>query len=105
MALTRRYEPPHAAGERVSFGMDFSQVIPEGIGITTSSLAIFTNTQPPIAADADWSTGSSYTRGRAAFQILSGGKDGVDYLLQWTVTDTRSNIWVRTALILCAATS
>ena len=105
MALTRRSHPPHPPGESCSFGMDFSAVIPLGMGIVSSSLAIFTNTVPPASADAQWTKGQSYQRGRAVFQILAGGLIGTDYLLQWTVTDNRGSAWVRTGLILCASTS
>jgi hypothetical protein len=105
MALTRRYEPPHPPTEAAAFGMDFSGIVPEGIGLSAGSLKIFTNTAPPVAADADWTFGTTYIRGRSLFQNLLGGVNGKDYLMQWTATDTRNNVWVRTALILCSATS
>jgi hypothetical protein len=105
MPLTRRYEPPHPGGETAAFGMDFSAVVPIGIALATGSLKLFTNTAPPVAADADWTPGQTYIRGRGLFQVMSGGVNGKDYLMQWTATDTRNNVWVRTALVLCAPTS
>jgi hypothetical protein len=105
MPLTRRYNPPQPAGSSATFGMDFSAVVPVGIGIASFILKIFTNTQPPVAADADWTTTTGYIRGRAVFENLSGGVSGKDYLLQWTVTDSRSNVWIRTAALLCTSTA
>lgn len=105
MPLTRRYGPPHPPGETAAFGMDFSTVIPWGVVIESQSLSLFTNTQPPVAADGDWSKGAAYTRGRSVFVVLSGGVVGKDYIAEWTVTDSRSNIWVRSGLILCSPTS
>jgi hypothetical protein len=105
MPLTRRHTPEHPAGSTESFGCDFSPVIPKGIAPVSAALAIFTNANPPAAADADWSKGRAYQRGRCVFQLLTGGKAGVDYLLQWTVTDSRANVWVRTGMVLCASTS
>jgi hypothetical protein len=105
MPLTRRYNPPQPAGASATFGMDFSQVVPIGIGLDSFSCKIFTNAQPPVAADADWTVSNSYIRGRSVFENLSGGVSGKDYLLQWTATDTRNNVWVRTASLLCSATA
>jgi hypothetical protein len=105
MPLTRRYEPPHAVGETAAFGMDFSALVPAGIGLAAGSLKLFTNAAPPVAADADWTAGQTYIRGRSIFQLMSGGKAATDYQMQWTVTDSRNNVWVRTALVLCTATA
>jgi hypothetical protein len=105
MPLTRRYNPPQPAGSSATFGMDFSQAVPAGIGLAAFTLKIFTNAQPPVAADADWTVATGYIRGRAAFENLSGGVSGKDYLLQWTVTDSRANVWIRTAALLCTSTA
>ena len=106
MPLTRRYEPPHPSGEQSVFGMDFSAVVPAGVALASGTLRIFSNTQPPIAADADWTVEQPlYIRGRAMFQGLTGGIPGKDYMLQWSTTDSRNNIWYRTGLLLCAPTS
>jgi len=57
MALTRRYTPEHPPGESCLFGLDYSFVIPPGVGITTASLSIFSNTVAPAAADGEWTKG------------------------------------------------
>ena len=105
MPLSRRYTPEHPAGETCPFGFDFSPIIPVGVGISAGALSIFTNTQPPVAADADWTKGNVTWLDRTLYATLGGGKDGIDYRLDWTATDTDGNIWVRSGLILCAATS
>jgi hypothetical protein len=85
--------------------MDFSAIVPIGIALSSFTMKIFTNTQPPVAADADWTVSNSYIRGRSVFENLSGGVAGKDYLLQWTVTDSRANVWIRTAALLCSSTA
>lgn len=104
MSVTRRYTPEHAPGEVCNYGMDFSFVIPAGVGIQTGSLAIFTNTAIP-APTTDLVVGPVTIRGRAVYAVLSGGVEGNDYQLRWEVVDTDSNVWPRTALVLCAQTS
>jgi hypothetical protein len=105
MPLSRRYTPEKDPGESSTFGMDFSTLIPPGVGISGGTLAIFTNTKPPIAADADWSKGTVTVYDRTLYAMLGGGKVGIDYLLTWTATDTNGNVWPRSALCLCAPTS
>jgi hypothetical protein len=105
MPLSRRYTPEHPAGEACVFGLDFSAVIPPGVGIASGDLDIFTNTVPPNAADADWTKGPVSVQGRVLYATLAGGLDGTDYMLTWTATDTAGNVWPRTGLILVAATS
>lgn len=104
MPLTRRYEPPHRTGPR-AYGMDYSSVIPWGMTITSAALTIWSNTQPPLDASADFSTPTIYTRGRQAFAIINGGVVGKDYLLQWSVNDNRGGVWDRAATLLCSYTS
>ena len=105
MPLTRRYTPEHPPGESCLFGLDYSFVIPPGVGISEGSLSIFTNVVPPVAADADWTKGAVTIRGRAVYAQLSGGVEGKDYQLRWSCTDTAGNVWPRTTLVLCAQTS
>lgn len=105
MPLSRRYSPEHPPGEGCNFGLDFSPVIPPGVGISTASLAIFTNKVPPLSADSDWVKGAVNISGRIVYANLAGGLDGTDYQLRWTATDTDGNVWPRTTLILCASTS
>jgi hypothetical protein len=103
--LSRRYRPEHPPGESCSFGLDYSFIIPVGVGVETGTLAIFTNTASPAPADADFTVGPVYVRGRAIWANLTGGVPGVDYQLEWTAVDTAGNVWPRTCLILCAKTS
>jgi hypothetical protein len=105
MPLSRRYTPEHPPTESCNFGLDYSFIIPPGVGIASGSLAIFTNTVPPVAADADWTKGAVTVRGRAVYAMLSGGIEGKDYRLVWTATDSNGNIWPRTTLCLVAETS
>jgi hypothetical protein len=105
MPISRRYSPEHPPAEQCNFGLDFSFIIPPGIGIVGGSLAIFTNTATPVAADADWTKGPVTVRGRAVYAMLSGGIEGKDYQLRWTAIDTDGNTWPRTTLVLVAQTS
>jgi hypothetical protein len=105
MALTKRYTPEHPPGESSSFGFDFSALIPPGVVISSGTLSIYKNVQPPVAADADWTKGSVSVIDRSLYATLSGGIDGTDYLLSWTATDSAGNTWPRSGLILCARTS
>jgi hypothetical protein len=105
MPLSRRYTPEHPAGESCLFGLDFSYVVPVGVGISSGVLDIFTNTVPPNPADADWVKGTVSVQGRVLYATLSGGVSGTDYLLRWTATDTQGNVFPRTGMILVADTS
>ena len=104
MPVSRRYSPEWAPGDQSLIGMDFSAMIPPGVGLATSALAVATNTQPP-AATTDFTIGAAATSGRSTYAELSGGIAGTDYALTWTVTDTDGNVFARTALMLCAPTS
>jgi hypothetical protein len=103
--LSRRFTPEHPPGESCSFGIDFSFIIPPGVGISSGSLKIFTNTAAPVAADADFTVGPVVVRGRAIYANLAGGVPGTDYQLIFTAVDSAGNQWPRTALVLCANTS
>ena len=104
MPLSRRYSPEHPPDENVTFGMDFSFLIPVGVGITAGGLDIFHNTVPPTPADAEWVKGPVTIVGRTVYASLTGGVEGTDYQLRWTATDTLGNQWRRTGVILCAPT-
>jgi hypothetical protein len=103
--LSRRFTPEHPPGESCKFGIDFSFVIPPGVGLLSGTLAILTNSAAPIDASADWTIGAVMVRGRALYAMLSGGVAGTDYQLKFTAVDTAGNTWPRTALVLCAETS
>lgn len=105
MPLSRRFNPEHPPGENCSFGIDFSFVIPPGVGIVSGTLAILTNTAAPADAAADWTIGPVMVRGRALYAMLAGGVAGKDYQLKFTAVDTAGRTWPRTALVLCADTS
>jgi hypothetical protein len=106
MGLTRRYTPEFAPGESCNFGMDYSYVIPLGVGIESGTLNIFSNTATPADAAADFTTiGPVTVRGRALYAPVAGGVEGKDYQLRWSATDTQGNVWPRTTLVLCAQTS
>ena len=105
MPLSRRFTPEHPPGESCNFGIDFSFIVPPGVGLSSGSLAIFTNSAVPVPADADWQKGAVNVRGRALYAMLSGGVAGTDYQLKFTAVDTAGNTWPRTALVLCADTS
>jgi hypothetical protein len=105
LPLSRRFTPEHPPGESCKFGVDFSFIIPPGVGIQSGTLAITTNTAAPVDASADWTIGPVQMRGRALYAMLSGGVAGTDYQLKFTAVDTAGNTWPRTALILCSDTS
>lgn len=105
MPLSRRYTPEHPPGESCNFGVDFSFILPVGVGIEQGTLQVLTNTAVPADASADWTIGPVIVRGRALYANLSGGVSGTDYQLEFTAIDTAGNTWPRTALILCAPTS
>jgi hypothetical protein len=105
MPLSRRFNPEHPPGESCKFGIDFSFIIPLGVGIASGALAILKNDATHADASADWVIGPVTVRGRALYAMLSGGVAGTDYQLQFTAIDTAGNTWPRTALILCDQTS
>ena len=104
MPLSRRYTPEFCPGESCLIGMDFSFVIPPGVGIASGQLDIVNN--DAAAEDStDFTVGEVTVLGRVLYAQLTGGVDGTDYQLRWTATDTNGNIFPRTALLLCAQTS
>lgn len=105
MPLSRRYTPEHPPGESCSFGLDFSPIVPVGVGLAGGTVAILTNVATPADASADWQIGPVEVRGRALYAMLSGGVSGVDYQILWTAVDSQGNKWPRTTLVLCGATS
>jgi hypothetical protein len=105
MPLSRRYTPEHPPGEECNFGMDFSFIVPVGVGLSSGSLTIWTNRVPPVEDNTDWTIGAVTVRGRAVYASCTGGVEGTDYQFRWVATDTDGKIWPRTALCLCAQTS
>jgi hypothetical protein len=84
--------------------MDFSFIIPPGVGISSGTLAIYTNVASPVAS-SDFTIGPVAATGQSIYASLSGGVAGTDYQLRWTATDTDGNVWPRVALLLCSLTS
>ena len=105
MPISRRYTPEHPPGETCTFGLEYSPIVPVGVGIESGTLAIQTNTAAPADASADWTIGAVTVRGRALYAMLSGGVSGTDYQLKWTAVDSQGNTWPRNCLVLCADTS
>jgi hypothetical protein len=104
MALSVRYRGDFAPGESCNVGMDFSFVVPPGVGLSTGSLAVWTNRVPPVQSP-DFTIGTVYVRGRAVYAAVTGGVEGTDYQFRFSATDTEGNVWPRTALLLCTQTS
>ena len=104
MALNNRYEPSHPQGQVATYGLDYANIIPLGITLESATLTIETNTVPPVAS-SDFTLGSVTTDGRRVYCQLSGGVSSKDYRLTWQATDSLSNVWPRSCLLLVAATS
>lgn len=104
MAISQRYRPSHPAGQSCIYAVDFSNMLPPGVGVSMPSVQFNTNTVPPGIATGITSSGGGF-RGRMVWINIAGGVSGTDYLVTWTVTDTTGNVWIITALLLCAATS
>ena len=109
MPLSRRYHPEFDANEVCTIGMSFEYVIPPGVGITSGSTNIYTNTMPPIGADGDFGRAAGdpvQVIGRTVYiPGFTGGIPGTDYVILWFATDTDGNVCPRSALLLCALTS
>ena len=106
MPITRRYSPEKPPDEICTFGMDYSFILPRGVGITKGDLDVFTNTVPPQeASDHFVLFGDISVRDRTVYATLGGGHRGTDYQFRWYALDTEGNVWPRTALCLCADTS
>jgi hypothetical protein len=105
MPISRRYTPEHPPGESCLFGMDFSFIVPPGVGLQSGTVSVVTNTADPQDASADWVIGPVGVRDRAIYANLSGGVVGRDYQIRWSAVDTQGNVWPRVALVLCADTS
>jgi hypothetical protein len=104
MSLNERYRPEHPPAERCRFGLDYGLLIPPGVGIASGSVEVWTNTPGDVQPSNDWTIGPVDIEGRTVFAVLSGGIEGTDYQIRWTVTDTDGNVWPRTVLVLCAQT-
>ena len=104
MSVSARYLPAKPQSESALFIADFSNLIANGVGITSATLAITTNTNPP-QSQSSWTIGTITHAGKRAWALLGGGSDGTDFLLTWTIVDTAGNTWTRAIACLCAETS
>lgn len=104
MPVSRRYSPEWAPGDSAAIGMDFSPIIPSGVGIASGSLVIYTNSVTPAPA-TDFATAPCQIEDRVIYSVITGGTGGTDYRLIWVVYDTLGQRWGRSALMLCAPTS
>ena len=109
MPISRRYHPEIVPGESLVFGMDFSTIIPPGVGIASVGIGFQYNVNPPAgevppdvltAGPVSWSDRTVYATVTAAQQAY-----GQDFRIAWQVTDTSGNTWQRFALVLCSYTS
>lgn len=104
MPLSRRYNPEHAPGDSLNYGMDFSYLIPPDVWITDAGIAIFLNTVDPTPSD-DFAIGPVGWQRRVVYARLTGGIGGTDYQLAWTIRDSTGSVLTRTAMVLCGDTS
>jgi hypothetical protein len=104
MSISDRYQPPHPPGEQSAFALDYSAILPPGVGAASGSLSIVQNLNP-VAPAPEWTVGAVTTIGRRVYCSPTGGTEGTDYQLRWTVTDTLGNVWPRTCYVLCAQAS
>ena len=100
----RRYDNCWPADD-AQLWMDFSALIPKGVGITSATLQFFSNTVPPAATSDFTTSGAILIDDRAVYTQVQGGVNGKDYQLLWTVNTSDDNVWKRTVLLLCANTT
>jgi len=106
MAISRRYSSV-APADVAWFGMDFSHILPNGVAIQTATLQILTNTNPPNT-QSDWQVTTPIIKRRQAWSKCTAGatpNQATDFQLVWTVIDNHNQIYHRTALVRCEATS
>ena len=105
MSLNNRYMPSHAVGDSCLYALDFSNILPLGVGFEGSvGFEVEYNTVPPTG-QSDFTVGPPYFVGRRIYAQLSGGASAKDYRLTFTGGDSLGNTWSRSALLLCSATS
>ena len=106
MALNNRYEPSHPAGQNILYGLDFANILPDGVTIQQigTTIKVQYNTVPPTPT-TDLNAAIDSVTGRRIYVRCSGGIAGNDYRLNYNALDSLGNSWLRTVLLLCAATS
>jgi hypothetical protein len=104
MSLNNRYLPSHPQGQSCLYALDFANILPPGVGLTNASLEIQLNTVPPTPT-TDFTQDPITVDARRLYCRLTGGVSARDYRLNWSGEDTLGNIWARSCLLLCSATS
>jgi len=114
MPLSRRYTPEFAPGETSVIGMDFSYVIPPGVGIQNADVGLFLNARaaargsPVSPADPnDYSISAASWLGRTLYATLTLEHSALDkdFLVIWECLDFSFNHWSRSAMLMCTYTS
>ena len=106
MSLNNRYEPSHPAGQNILYGLDFANILPDGVTIQTvgTTVSVQINSVPPTNT-TDLNPAIDSITGRRMYVRLQGGTAGTDYRVNFQALDSLGNSWLRTVLLLCAATS
>ena len=106
MALNNRYEPSHPQGQNILYGLDFANILPDGVTIQPqgTTINVQLNTVPPTNT-TDLNPSIDSVTGRRIYIRLQGGTAGTDYRINYQALDSLGNSWLRTVLLLCAATS
>jgi len=120
-ATGARYRPFHTT-DNAFFSMDWSPILPPGLGIVSTMLTVVRNTNPtqpapevavslPAEGNALWDEalwdegqwGSMGIEGRITSARCSGGNAGTDYQFRWAIVDSADNTWGETAFALCVS--
>lgn len=110
MPLSRRYSPELAPSEGSLFGMDYSNVIPPGVGIDIGQCSAWENVNPPVPTTL-LTVGEVQIVGRTLIAFIEAtgnagqSPEGIDFQIRWIAFDSEGGVWPRTALVLCAQTS
>jgi hypothetical protein len=104
MGINNRYLPSHPQGASAIYALDYSAILPPGVGIQSGGIAVALNTVPPTPT-TELTVAPAGVEGRRVLAQISGGVSGHDYRIEWVANDTVGGIWPRTCLLLCAATS
>jgi hypothetical protein len=105
----RRYYPSHAT-EKTMYGIDFSTLLPLGVGITDAWVTVYKNLNPWVWVNDTYGTTSTpdelavsdlLIRGRRVYVAVWNGVPGTDYVILWNISDTLTNDWQQATYVLC----
>ena len=106
MSINNRFDPSHPVGQSIVYGLDFSPILPAGVTIQSGAIKALYNTVPPTPTfDLTVTPLTPTPNTRRIYATVSGGTSGSDYRINWTANDSLGNTWIRSTLLLCAATS